>query len=256
MDFSKISKFVVSIDNLNGCRITSFFSSNKLNPLDFTRVGVDGRELNSIDYYNLGVKKSFPPLSPSELGCTLSHLEILAKFMESDNEYALILEDDVIFKNDINFENIDIVLLKSNFVFLLGGVDLTLCKNLRGKNFLFSGINVLKVNKKFRRFLYYTMGYIVDRKAAERILSYHKDGCKKADDWAGLAEEYPDIQFYITDLLEHPDIDQITNGNSSIGNERLHHFFYVKLGLKLFMKIILRRLDGYRNMLFFKKFKG
>lgn len=256
MGFSKVSKFVVSIDNPNGCRITSFFSTNGLNKLEFTRVGVDGRELNSIDYYNLGVKKSFPPLSPSELGCTLSHLEILARFMESDDEYALILEDDVIFKNDINFENMDLTILSSNFIFLLGGINLTLCKNLRGNNFLLNEINVLKVNKNFRRFLYYTMGYIVDRKAAEKILSYHKGSCKKADDWAGLAEEYPEIQFYITDMLEHPDIDQITNGNSSIGNERLHHFFYVKLGLKLFAKIITRRLDGYVNMVFFKKFRG
>lgn len=256
MVFSKISKFVVSIDNPNGCRITSFFATNNLNPLDFVRVGVDGRKLNSIDYYNLGVKKSFPPLSPSELGCTLSHLEILDKFIKSDNEYALILEDDVVFINDINFDSMDLTSLNSSFVFLLGGINLTLCKNLRGKNFLLNGINILKVNKKFRRFLYYTMGYIVDRKAAEKILSYHENGCKKADDWAGLTEEHPDIQFYITDLLEHPDIDQITNGNSSIGNERLHHLFYVKLGLKLFLKIIIRRLDGYINMAFFKKFKG
>lgn len=251
-----MEKYLISVDS-SGERLMNFFIKNKQFKRDeFNILGVDGRKLNPIEYYNLAVKKSFPPLSPSELGCTLSHIKALNSFLESNQKYALVLEDDVISKKNISFSEVDLGSLNSNFIFLLGGIRLTLCKNVRGTNFTLNNSNVLKVNQNFRRFLYYTMGYIVDRKAAERILSYHIDGCKKADDWAGLAEEYPEIQFYITDLLEHPDIDQITNVNSSIGNERLHHFFYVKLGLKLFMKIILRRLDGYINMLFFKKFKG
>ncbi len=37
------------------------------------------------------------PLTPGELGCTLSHLQALQLFLDTDDQYALILEDDAIF---------------------------------------------------------------------------------------------------------------------------------------------------------------
>ncbi|WP_168405686.1 glycosyltransferase family 25 protein [Acinetobacter indicus] len=248
-----MDKFLVSVDE-SGERLKKFFFRNNFSQSDFNILGVDGRKLNSKDYYDLGVKKSFPPLSPSELGCTLSHLKALSIFLESKSKYAVILEDDVLFKVDIDFDEIDLENFGSNFIFLLGGVNLTLCKNIRGKNFLINNINVLKVNKKFRRFLYYTMGYIVDRKAALNILEYHRYSCKKADDWAGFSEKYS-TQFYISDILDHPDISDINLANSSIGAERLHHFFYIRLALNLLFKILNRRLSSYLYIPFFKKFK-
>lgn len=44
--------------------------------------------------------------APRELGCYLSHLECLKKFIDSDAEYALILEDDVTITHDV-FKLID-----------------------------------------------------------------------------------------------------------------------------------------------------
>lgn len=248
-----MKSFLISVDE-SGLRLNRFFTNNHLSPSDFNILGVDGRKLSSIDYYNLGVKKSFPPLSPAELGCTLSHVKALKQFLESENDYALVLEDDVLFKEKIDFDEIDLKPLGTNFIFLLGGINLTLCKKIRGKDFLLNKMNILKVNKKFRRFLYYTMGYIIDREAAKNVISYHENSCKKADDWAGFSEIY-DTQFYIADILDHPDIFDINLSNSSIGTERLHHFFYIKLALNLLFKIINRRLSSYLYSPFFKRFK-
>lgn len=248
-----MNKFLISVDE-SGSRLNSFFAKNNFSPANFNILGVDGRKLSSIDYYNLGVKKSFPPLSPAELGCTLSHLKALNIFLQSENKYALVLEDDVLFKESVDFGKIDLDSLGRDFVFLLGGINLTLCKKIRGKNILLSNINILKVNKPFRRFLYYTMGYIVDREAAKNIIAYHKYSCKKADDWAGFSEVYS-TQFYMADILDHPDILDINLSNSSIGVERLHHFFYINLALNLLFKIVKRRISSFLYSPFFKRFK-
>lgn len=249
-----MKSFLISVDE-SGVRLSNFYANNNLSSSDFNVVGIDGRKLSSVDYYNLGIKKSFPPLSPAELGCTLSHLKALTEFLKSDDQYTLVLEDDVLFNRNINFNKLNLEFLGSDFVFLLGGINLTLCKKARGKNFLFNNFNVLKVNKNFRRFLYYTMGYIVDREAAKKIIAYHQESCKKADDWAGFSEVNNSTQFYITDILDHPDINDINMNNSSIGAERLHHFFYIKLALRLLFKIVNRRIVSFLYAPFFKKFK-
>lgn len=250
-----MKKYLISVDS-SGERLKKFFIHNKQFSRDeFNILGIDGRKLTPNKYYDLAVRKSFPPLSPSELGCTLSHIEALTKFLESKEKFALVLEDDVIFKKNMIFSENDLNSMGANFIFLLGGVKLTLCKNVRGRNFMLNNSNILEVNKKFRRFLYYTMGYIVDRDAAVNIIDYHKDSCKKADDWAGFSEANS-TQFYITDILDHPDLTEINTNNSSISSERLHHFFYVKLAFYLFFKIVNRRLASYFYLPFFERFKG
>ncbi len=45
-------------------------------------------------------------MSPSQIGCALSHIKIYKKLLKSENNYCLILEDDAIFNqnltNDLN----------------------------------------------------------------------------------------------------------------------------------------------------------
>src|SRR5690554_7645668 len=60
---------------------------------------VDGRILSAKEYY----QKTLPyfisqnkVMSPAELGCTLSHIKALEAFLQTNEPYALILEDDVI----------------------------------------------------------------------------------------------------------------------------------------------------------------
>lgn len=60
---------------------------------------VDGKQLNTVQRaYHQAATRSH--LSTAEIGCLLSHLQVWQAFLESDAEYALILEDDLHFKAD------------------------------------------------------------------------------------------------------------------------------------------------------------
>lgn len=68
--------------------------------LAFTLVpAVDGRTFTPSDIENYNVWKAKlifgRPLFSGEIGCFLSHMKCLQKFVESDAKYALVLEDDV-----------------------------------------------------------------------------------------------------------------------------------------------------------------
>lgn len=249
-----MKKFVISVDSI-GNRIEKFYKDNQIDPLDFEKVGILGKNLKVSEYYNLAVKCSFPPLSPAELGCTLSHLHALKIFLKTDEHYALVLEDDVIFRFDIDFESDFLNKLGKNLIILLGGVDLKICKNIKGKILNYKEKKLLKVDYSSRKYLYYTMGYIVDRDAANKIIEYHEEYCKKADDWAGFFEFSKESNFYITNYLIHPDIDEISDSNSVISSERYPHQFYIKKSIKLLFKIIFRRFSYLINSLFNSKFK-
>lgn len=255
MNTHKHLKYVVSIDNLDGTRISSFYSKNKFNNTDFLKFGVNGKELPTDQYYNFAVKNSFPPLSPAELGCTLSHLQIIENFLNTDANYAFIFEDDIILKDNLNFdEKLDF--LGENFIFSLGGIELSLCNKARGTHLKnkYNNRKIMKINKLSFRFLYYTMGYVIDRVAAKKILEYHQDYCKKADDWVGFLERNPTTSFYVTDMIIHPDLNDISTKNSLIGATRHPQQYYIYLSFKLFLKILMRRIKSIISIPFFKKF--
>ena len=70
---------------------------------------VDGRELRAKDYYSNVLsyyKQSSILMSPSELGCTLSHIKALEMFLEANEDNALVIEDDVS-GDDSVYEKID-----------------------------------------------------------------------------------------------------------------------------------------------------
>jgi glycosyl transferase family 25 len=41
-------------------------------------------------------------MSPSQIGCALSHIKIYKKFIKTDYNFALVLEDDAIFIEKFN----------------------------------------------------------------------------------------------------------------------------------------------------------
>src|SRR5690606_22765699 len=58
---------------------------------------INGKELSAKDYFYytqqyFNAHKKL--ITPSEVGCTLSHIQTLEVFLETDEEYCLILEDD------------------------------------------------------------------------------------------------------------------------------------------------------------------
>lgn len=86
---------------------------NKLNlPHPFVRIqGVDGFKLSDEQITtitpspNLGVSKlEFPrQLTKGEIGCFLSHRKCWQRLVESDNNWAIIMEDDILFSSRAEF---------------------------------------------------------------------------------------------------------------------------------------------------------
>lgn len=203
--------YLISIEENNSPRLLKtlsqpFFQDGELPVM---KLGVKGGELNAKEYFELGVKGRSKPLSPSMVGCTLSHLEALKAFLGTNDQYALILEDDAIIPDYVIFENLknEIERLKFNdaFLFSLGGIQMKECRKVRGKILVESFLNryILKVHPDFYHRVCYTVAYVIDRKMAENLIEYHKK-MRAADDWRYIPDLYPDSSIYMTAVVDHP----------------------------------------------------
>ncbi|MCE6007110.1 glycosyltransferase family 25 protein [Acinetobacter soli] len=217
----KYKKYLISIQKKGDQRYDSFFNYNHFEEKDFTIFGVKGNELSLDQYFKLAVANHITPLTPAELGCTLSHLEALKDFLASDAQYAYVFEDDVIFKCAINFDH-EFSFLENGFILSLGGINLYLCNKARGQILKekFYDRPILKLHPYFSDKAFYTMGYVIDRTAAQAFIDYNKI-VHLADDWEGFLKYAPSISFYFTDILAHPELNFVKNTQSSIENERL-----------------------------------
>ena len=155
-----------------------------LNPYSFLNVnfieGVDGRVLSSdllnelfdqkraVDYYGR-------ECTPGEVGCTLSHQKCYQALINSDDEYALILEDDVIILEA--FENIiaevkQFLLEGSPTIILLsGGFWYT-----HTKKQIDIGHNLVNIHDAL-----FTHSYIITKSAAKLLIE--KKPFFQADNW-------------------------------------------------------------------------
>ncbi|MEM4620005.1 MAG: glycosyltransferase family 25 protein [Desulfurococcaceae archaeon] len=92
---------------------------------------VDGRKLTAEEYFRLvacSFLKDFLLMTPGEVGCALSHMKAYENLIHSGEEYALILEDDVI-GNDKDIEKIHELIPEllnrygNRFVWYVGGME-------------------------------------------------------------------------------------------------------------------------------------
>lgn len=100
-EFAEPALYVINLDDSTE-RLSKISEQLERLNLDFTRVsGVDGREMeqDSLPHYDDHTAKRYlgRSLSLGEIGCFLSHLECLRRFMKSGDNSALILEDDAVF---------------------------------------------------------------------------------------------------------------------------------------------------------------
>lgn len=221
--------FVISIEEENSLRLNTFLCQSffQNGNLEYTKVGVKGGELSAKEYFELAVKGRDKPLTPGELGCTLSHLAALKRFLETSDEFALILEDDAILKNDLSYQmlsdGLNKIDLPKNLLLSIGGIQMKECRKVRGKFCDFSLLDkkVLKVVPDFYHRVNYTVSYIVDRKMAKTLLEYHKPA-RRADDWSYLYDFDTSSNILMTYLVDHPVIDkgERDQGLSIIESER------------------------------------
>ncbi|WP_140383382.1 glycosyltransferase family 25 protein, partial [Acinetobacter pittii] len=131
--------YVVTIEDEKSPRLSKFLNQNffEQGNLPITKVGIKGVDLPVKQYFEMAVKGRSQPLTPSELGCTLSHLKALELFLESEDKYALIFEDDAILPDDLTInklkQELEKVSLPSNLLFSLGGIQMKECLKTRGE---------------------------------------------------------------------------------------------------------------------------
>lgn len=195
-------------------RFTNQYSKFKYHP------AVDGRLLFSKDYFNYILKyyvKEKKLMSPGELGCTLSHIEVLTKFLESDSKYALIFEDDII-GSDRDIKAIEGIIpyLDECSIVICGGQNGLLSRYFQFGKPLKYYPDLYLVHPHSYQYIYRTCSYLVTRKAASLILEYQTKHTVVADHWAKIFKN-TNIKFYYTNIFHHP--TELTS--SSIESERL-----------------------------------
>ncbi|MCA5585455.1 MULTISPECIES: glycosyltransferase family 25 protein [Parabacteroides] len=103
-----------------------------------------------------------------EIGCTLSHRECYRRFLESDNEFALILEDDVTFLYPVE-ETEEILQQLTAKLSRRKSHLITLSIQYiyyPGNSFQINSFSVFKVSDAWG-----TCAYLINRKAAKKLLS-------------------------------------------------------------------------------------
>ncbi len=181
---------------------------------------IDGRELAAKEYFEKTrdyYAKYKKIMSPPELGCTLSHIKALETFLETGNEYALILEDDVIANDESISEVFEISKkLNSDSLLLCGGQI-----NIPSSKYRFGKKTELKKTYEVIKFSYpFVFGaccYVVTRKSAQQILSYHSNCLTLADRWGEFFIN-SEIKIYYTNLISHPEDLK----NSHLESDRLY----------------------------------
>lgn len=188
---------------------------------------VDGRKLSASDYFNYIKQYLYENnriLTPSEVGCALSHMLAYEKIIET-NAPALILEDDIL-GDDNKLKAAKKLLddIKSNEIILLGG--LTQSKETNRvfmhpteplKN---SDEIVYKIDPKTITYLGSACCYLIGVEAAKCILESQKKSLKLADNWYLLTNSQHNITFKFVQLFHHTLVTQLTNEDSHLEEQR------------------------------------
>lgn len=222
---------------------------------------IDGRLLNAKDFFSK-ITGSYLHhnrlLSPSELGCSLSHIKVLQEFIESGENYALVLEDDII-GTDKHVKHIESLLpyIPDNSLLLCGGQD-----KLSLRNYLYAKEitkNLFKLAPFSHFYVVRACCYVVTRTSASAILSSHEKNILLADSWNDLIKD-KNIDIYLADILTHPQDNEESNIEQERGvitaDKRTFQQKWFSTGAfksivnrcKLYLNILVSRLQGYKKV--------
>ena len=190
--------FIVYIINLNQDKDRKTWVKKELNRVGIDNYifisAVDGSTLpqNDLDYYN-SENKFWPKMSPGQVGCSMSHVKLYKDFLKTKYDYALVLEDDVLFKNNFSISLVDNILLHNfpeNHIILLSNIS-TFFKKSRFK--ISKGFNLVKVIKAA-----FSSSYLIDKYAAEQLIKKNEPIKAYADDF-NIFQEMWNIDVYGVD---------------------------------------------------------
>ena len=165
----------------------------------------DGRAMSAKEYYGYtlpSLEAYGRLLSPSEVGCSLSHVRAYEEFLKSDARFALILEDDVIGdEGGVKKAFETAAKMDEGSVLICGAQD-----GLDGRFSAFGKKledNFWLVSKRSYGTIYRAAAYVLDRRAAEAILQTHKKALCVADFWRILLLQNG-LKMYFSDIFAHP----------------------------------------------------
>lgn len=181
---------------------------------------VVGKALLAGEYYSNMIgsfKENKRLMSPGEVGCTLSHIAALERFLESGSEHALIIEDDVI-GSDEDLEKIN------QYIPYMDGCSILMCGGQTGLLSRFFQVgkkdpradDLFLVHPFSYQYIYRTCCYLVNKKSAKAILNHHRRVLTVADYWAEIFQGV-EVDFYYSNILQHP----LDFSSSTIESERL-----------------------------------
>lgn len=174
---------------------------------------IDGRALG-VDAYYAAIASHFKCsktlMTPGEVGCALSHIGVLEKFLISNERFALVIEDDVI-GTDADLGYIDEITqyLDDHSILICGGqLHNRLTKRLVYGQRLVD--KVYKVAEASKTYVSRTCCYVVSRDAAKKIIDYQKNSLTVADDWGAFFGDTK-FNFYFANILQHPQDLSLSN---------------------------------------------
>lgn len=219
---------------------------------------VNGKELSAKEYFFYSQQyfnEHQKIITPSEVGCTLSHIRALEAFLKTEENFCLILEDDVIGTDQdiFNLENLINGRQLQGVICLRDQSDFGFSKYIYGKK----NKKVHELSRFSIKFIYGTCSYALDRNAARHLLKRQKQKIEVADAWYAIFRN-SDIPFLYLNLFKHPE----DLSNSHIENERIifhineNNFFKRIYKEGVFWKISNRvRNDMNRWILILKGYK-
>lgn len=219
---------------------------------------VNGKSLSAKEYFSY-VEKYFllhqKVITPSEVGCTLSHMKALEEFLDTEDQFCLILEDDVR-GQDQDIEKLTKVFSNAS----LKGIFLLRDQNNFGfSKYIFGRkiFNFYEIPRFSTQFMFGSCAYIIDRESARAVLEHHKKSFEITDAWLRIVQGTR-VNFYYSPVFIHPE----DLSHSHIENERANFYINEKNFFKrvykqgIFWKIGNRiRNDLSSWMLIFKGYK-
>ncbi|WP_292896672.1 glycosyltransferase family 25 protein [Nitratireductor sp.] len=149
--------------------------------LELARVeGVDGRELSADDIDKVVVGESrWGKLTPGEVGCFLGHRKCWEALVKEGAQYAVVLEDDVVFGEDVAavFGSSDWIPKDADIVKLEAADE---------RLYLDTKASSLKNGRRIRRLRtshFCAAGYVVSLSCAQRLLAASETFSEPVDDF-------------------------------------------------------------------------
>lgn len=225
------------------------YSNSYLN-IEFIN-GVDGRKMTEIEREKMfdshkAFKRYGRKCKPGEIGCTLSHQKCYKKIVNSNNDYALILEDDIVINITNNSQwNIIQEIMDKAFkptVLLLSG-DYWYSNIIEKKE---AGIELVNVFDAYR-----TFAYLINKKAAQLLIEHPSTFI--ADDWRYLKAKGIKLLAIHPHLISPSNtlpsiISPDTEHNGKIHKQNLSSIerfkAYTRGGIRHFLKLI-KRYENY-----------